>query len=157
MLLAEAEDQSQTDNMLDQIENDLNDFHTAQIYGIAQECFDQPIPEWMKKKPSDLKKLLLKKAKSNSLTMGKMVELVQQIKNEKEKIEECLKSKRRSELIEIKKSMNMSSLDTKSGKEMIKQIMNHMRKNNLSIHDLEEPSPSSESENIQAKSFAWFV
>ena len=149
MLLAEAEDQSQTDNMLDQIENDLNDFHTAQIYGIAQECFDQPIPEWMKKKPSDLKKLLLKKAKSNSLTMGKMVELVQQIKNEKEKIEECLKSKRRSELIEIKKSMNMSSLDTKSGKEMITQIMNHMRKNNLSIHDLERPSPSSESENIQ--------
>ena len=109
MLLAEAEDQSQTDNMLDQIENDLNDFHTAQIYGIAQECFDQPIPEWMKKKPSDLKKLLLKKAKSNSLTMGKMVELVQQIKNEKEKIEECLKSKRRSELIEIKKQLNEKS------------------------------------------------
>ena len=126
-------DDLQKDAYLNSIGYALKKFNTTEKLNVGQEILDESIPEWMKKKPSDLEKLILDKAKGDFITLKKLMDATKKKVTKIWDQEYKLESFDKAFLREIKVALGRSACPTKSKNELIKSIKSLLRMKDLDL------------------------
>ena len=120
------------------LQAELNNLSTQDCFTIVQKFLGNEAPEWMRKDPKILKKLLFQMGEDDSYTITKIMEASKKISLDKEHMNEALNDLSRQDLIEVKKALGMSSSGTHGKPALKKQILNKLKKNNASIQEVKD-------------------
>lgn len=139
------------------IEENLEKLTTKECFEIAQKCTDKKIPESLKKKPVQLKILLLKEANSNQSAFSLILDFSNNLVMENTLMQHRLEMLDRPQLIELKKALNVQKSDSHGQPELVKQIFKHAKSTELSYKKLSDiikslKKPLLQTENIKEQS-----